>query len=204
MIPTPGWQRSWRRTKRCARRCLTWMRSGCDGTHSWNGAGARRDHREPGAGTAGLRPRGATAGLACCRRTRRGSTSASRRPPTRPGRRYKGSDPGRPLPILLARGARRTPGCLWSGLRLSLCVRISTDASVDHFVPKSRRWDLVYEWSNYRLACTTMNSYTAMVPHDERERLENLFKGTSGRGELPGLYADAGAGDRHRQARFRC
>ena len=40
-----------------------------------------------------------------------------------------------------------------------LCVRISTDASVDHYVAKSRRWDLVYEWSNYRLACAAMNSY---------------------------------------------
>ena len=38
-----------------------------------------------------------------------------------------------------------------------LCVRISTDPSVDHYVAKSRRWDLVYEWSNYRLAC--VNSY---------------------------------------------
>ena len=40
-----------------------------------------------------------------------------------------------------------------------LCVRISTDPSVDHYVAKSRRWDLVYEWSNYRLACAAMNSY---------------------------------------------
>ena len=40
-----------------------------------------------------------------------------------------------------------------------LCVRISTDASVDHYVAKSRRWDLVYEWSNYRMACAAMNSY---------------------------------------------
>ena len=40
-----------------------------------------------------------------------------------------------------------------------LCVRISTDPTVDHYVAKSRRWDLVYEWSNYRLACAAMNSY---------------------------------------------
>ena len=40
-----------------------------------------------------------------------------------------------------------------------LCVRISTDPSVDHYVAKSRRGDLVYEWSNYRLACAAMNSY---------------------------------------------
>ena len=30
--------------------------------------------------------------------------------------------------------------------------------SVDHAVAKSRRWDLVYEWSNYRLACSQMNA----------------------------------------------
>lgn len=29
--------------------------------------------------------------------------------------------------------------------------------STDHFTPKSRRWDLVYEWRNYRLACSLMN-----------------------------------------------
>ena len=40
-----------------------------------------------------------------------------------------------------------------------LCVRISTDATVDHYVAKSRRSDLVYEWSNYRLACAVMNAY---------------------------------------------
>jgi len=40
-----------------------------------------------------------------------------------------------------------------------LCVRISTNATVDHYVAKSRRWDLVYEWSNYRLACAAMNGY---------------------------------------------
>lgn len=30
--------------------------------------------------------------------------------------------------------------------------------SVDHFVPKSIDPNLVFEWSNYRLACMTMNS----------------------------------------------
>jgi hypothetical protein len=42
-----------------------------------------------------------------------------------------------------------------------LCVRISTDPTVDQYVAKSQRWDLVYEWSNYRLACAAMNSYKA-------------------------------------------
>ena len=40
-----------------------------------------------------------------------------------------------------------------------LCIYISTDASVDHYAAKSRRWDLVYEWSNYRLACAAMNTH---------------------------------------------
>jgi hypothetical protein len=42
-----------------------------------------------------------------------------------------------------------------------LCVWIHAGTgarSVDHFVPKSRRPDLSYEWANYRLACLTMNS----------------------------------------------
>ena len=30
--------------------------------------------------------------------------------------------------------------------------------SVDHAVAKSKRWDRVYEWSNYRLACSQMNA----------------------------------------------
>jgi len=30
--------------------------------------------------------------------------------------------------------------------------------SVDHFIAKSKRADLAYEWSNYRLACSRMNS----------------------------------------------
>jgi uncharacterized protein (TIGR02646 family) len=30
-------------------------------------------------------------------------------------------------------------------------------ATVEHFAPKSRRLDLAYEWTNYRLACGLMN-----------------------------------------------
>jgi hypothetical protein len=30
--------------------------------------------------------------------------------------------------------------------------------SVDHMAPKSRAWDRVYEWSNYRLACVLLNA----------------------------------------------
>ena len=31
-------------------------------------------------------------------------------------------------------------------------------ATVDHFIPKSQRAELAYEWTNYRLACSRMNS----------------------------------------------
>lgn len=42
---------------------------------------------------------------------------------------------------------------------LSLYIPHGTGSpTVDHVLPKSRRWDLVYEWSNYRLACALMNS----------------------------------------------
>jgi hypothetical protein len=49
----------------------------------------------------------------------------------------------------------------YRGVCAYLCVYIprATGArSVDHFVPKSRRRDLAYEWTNYRLACSLMNS----------------------------------------------
>ena len=35
--------------------------------------------------------------------------------------------------------------------------------SVDHMVPKSTRWDQVYEWRNYRLACALMNARKGAV-----------------------------------------
>lgn len=35
--------------------------------------------------------------------------------------------------------------------------------SVDHMVAKSRRWDQVYEWRNYRLACSWMNARKGAV-----------------------------------------
>lgn len=40
----------------------------------------------------------------------------------------------------------------------SLVIPWGTGAkSVDHFVAKSRNWERVYEWSNYRLACAQVN-----------------------------------------------
>ena len=41
----------------------------------------------------------------------------------------------------------------------SLYIHPVTGArSVDHMVAKSRRWDPVYEWANYRLTCSLMNA----------------------------------------------
>ena len=42
---------------------------------------------------------------------------------------------------------------------LALYIHNATGSpSVDHVIPKSRSWDKVYEWSNYRLACSLINS----------------------------------------------
>ena len=35
---------------------------------------------------------------------------------------------------------------------------ITGSATVDHWAPKSKAWDRVYEWSNYRLACSFINA----------------------------------------------
>jgi len=35
----------------------------------------------------------------------------------------------------------------------------SSNPNVDHFIPKSVRPDLAYEWNNYRLACPLVNTY---------------------------------------------
>ena len=48
-----------------------------------------------------------------------------------------------------------------------LCLHIPRGtgaATVDHMVPKSRSWELAYEWSNYRLACSLMNSRKGVAP----------------------------------------
>jgi hypothetical protein len=36
--------------------------------------------------------------------------------------------------------------------------RVTGARSVDHLIPKSKTWNLVYEWSNYRLACSRINA----------------------------------------------
>lgn len=49
----------------------------------------------------------------------------------------------------------------YGGVCAYLCVfveRITGGMSVDHFIAKSALAGLAYEWSNYRLACSVMNS----------------------------------------------
>lgn len=49
----------------------------------------------------------------------------------------------------------------YGGVCAYLCIfveRCSGGMSVDHFIAKSARVGLAYEWSNYRLACSIMNS----------------------------------------------
>lgn len=42
---------------------------------------------------------------------------------------------------------------------LALYIEHATGSpSVDHMLPKSRRWDQVYEWTNYRLCAALINS----------------------------------------------
>ncbi len=36
--------------------------------------------------------------------------------------------------------------------------KVTGAATVDHMIPRSAEWRHVYEWSNYRLACSLMNS----------------------------------------------
>ena len=124
VTPAQSCRKSWRRITRCAMRCLTWTSSGCAGTLSWNGTGASHDSRESGAGTIGLRPRGATAGFARHRGTGWGNAAASSGPSTRSDRRHPRSDPCRQFPILLARGPRRSPSSLRSRLRVPLCSHL--------------------------------------------------------------------------------
>ena len=45
--------------------------------------------------------------------------------------------------------------CAYSCFRIHA---VTGAASVDHMAPKSREWHLIYEWSNFRLASSRMNS----------------------------------------------
>ncbi|MBK6531276.1 MAG: hypothetical protein IPF99_17195 [Deltaproteobacteria bacterium] len=58
----------------------------------------------------------------------------------------------RVLPEMLTSYGRR---CAYLALYIE---RATGSPTVDHVLPKSKRWDRVYEWDNYRLACSQMNS----------------------------------------------
>jgi hypothetical protein len=45
--------------------------------------------------------------------------------------------------------------CAYSCFRIH---RVTGAASVDHMAAKSKAWDRVYEWDNYRLACSRLNA----------------------------------------------
>ena len=45
--------------------------------------------------------------------------------------------------------------CAYMGFYIE---RVTGAASVDHMLPKSADWQEIYEWRNYRLACSLMNS----------------------------------------------
>lgn len=50
--------------------------------------------------------------------------------------------------------------CAYLGLYLE---RATGSPTVDHYVPKQRNWQLVYEWSNYRLSASGVNGAKGLV-----------------------------------------
>jgi uncharacterized protein (TIGR02646 family) len=77
-----------------------------------------------------------------------------------------GLDPTKPVPknIKLSTSWRKTLPQLrrvYGGICAYVCTYIELvtgSPSVEHFVPKSRALNQAYEWKNYRLACTKINS----------------------------------------------
>lgn len=61
---------------------------------------------------------------------------------------------------------------------LALHIEPATgNPSVDHVIPKSKAWDRVYEWSNYRLASARINAKKNDIHHvlDPFEIEDGLF-----------------------------
>ena len=91
-----------------------------------------------------------------------GQTIARRGPP-RTGPRYQRPEeiPSKALPTYwraalddLLTSYRRI--CAYTSLYIE---PVTGAPSVDHMVPKSKQWDRIYEWTNYRLACAEVNSW---------------------------------------------
>lgn len=79
------------------------------------------------------------------------------------GRVRQPGNAGRPTDALPDHWTRCLPDLyrVYGGICAYLAVSIPPGAgsrTVDHYLPKSLRPDLAYEWSNYRLACSLMNS----------------------------------------------
>ncbi|WP_394796018.1 hypothetical protein [Armatimonas sp.] len=81
--------------------------------------------------------------------------------------RKKEIDLTKPLPDKTEPSAYWQGWCLqelhtaYGGICAYLCVYIESvigGGTVDHYLGKKARPDLAYEWSNYRLACDTMNT----------------------------------------------
>ena len=87
----------------------------------------------------------------------------------RPGNAWilrKKLDPDAPVPtgVEISPYWRHCADDLWNaydGVCAYSCIftrKGAANPAVEHFAPKSRRLRLAYEWSNYRLACLTINS----------------------------------------------
>ena len=87
----------------------------------------------------------------------------------KPGRKWiaqSGLDPIKPVPKntkLPTYWTKTLPELrrVYGGVCAYVCIYIELvtgSPSVEHFVPKSRALNQAYEWDNYRLACTKMNS----------------------------------------------
>lgn len=91
------------------------------------------------------------------------------------GKRPSRPRPGRPRAKVASRRDRIPPDCFppfWRkalpemrGAYSNMCAYLALyieyatgSPSVDHVVPKSRNWKVVYEWSNYRLESALINS----------------------------------------------
>ena len=73
-----------------------------------------------------------------------------------PGQVFLNQNPDKALRSLwsLARDDLRTA---YGSICAYTCRWISDDATVDHFLPKSKYPSLAYEWENYRLSCNSVN-----------------------------------------------
>ncbi len=75
------------------------------------------------------------------------------------GNAFFAANPGAPKLPKYWKSAADDLYAAYRGICAYTCMYFVAPGSVDHFLPKSRRPDLAYEWSNYRLAIAQVNSY---------------------------------------------